>query len=70
MKLLLKKQNILILQCLCTIDNYSDTSDSLWQFKRYEIEGDVDLTADAQYIPNNSLSFKYKSSFITDRNVK
>ena len=68
MKLLLKKQNILILQCLCTIDNYSDTSDSLWQFKRYEIEGDVDLTADAQYIPNNSLSFKYKSSFITDRN--
>ena len=39
-------------------DNYSDTSGSLWQFKRHEIEGDVDLTA------NNSLSFKYKSSFI------
>ena len=39
-------------------DNYSDTSGSLWQFKRDEIEGDVDLTAD------NSLSFKYKSSFI------
>ena len=39
-------------------DNYSDTSGSLWQFKIDEIEGDVDLTAD------NSLSFKYKSSFI------
>ena len=39
-------------------DNYSDISGSLWQFKRDEMEGDVDLTAD------NSLSFKYKSSFI------
>ena len=45
-------------------DNYSDTSGSLWQFKRDEIEGDVDLTVDAQHIPNNSSSFKYKSSFI------
>ena len=25
-------------------DNYSDTSGSLWQFKRDEIEGNVDLT--------------------------
>ena len=41
-------------------DNYSDTSGSLWQFKRNEIEGDVDLTA------NNSLSSKYKSNFIGD----
>ena len=49
-------------------DNYSDTSGSLWQFKRDEIEGNVDLTVDAQYIPNNSSSFKYKSTFITDRN--
>ena len=49
-------------------DNYSDTSGSLWQFKRDEIGGDDDLTVDAQYIPNNSSSFKYKSSFITDRN--
>ena len=48
-------------------DNYSDTSGSLWQFKRDEIEGDADLTVDAQHIPNNSPSFKYKSSFITDR---
>ena len=39
-------------------DNCSDTSGSLWQFKRDEIEGDVDLTVD------NSSSFKYKSSFI------
>ena len=49
-------------------DNYSDTSRSLWQFKRDEMEGDVDLTIDNNHIPNNSSSFKYKSSFITDRN--
>ena len=49
-------------------DNYSDTSGSLLQFKRDEIEGDVDLTVDAQHIPNSSSSFKYKSSFITNRN--
>ena len=35
-------------------DNYCDTSGSLWQFKRDEIEGDVDLTVNAQHIPNNS----------------
>ena len=49
-------------------DNYSDTSGSLWQFKRDEIGGDDDLTVDAQHIPNNSPSFKYKSNFIIDRN--
>ena len=49
-------------------DNYSDTSGSLRQFKRDEIEGDVDLTVNVQHIPNNSSSFKYKSSFITNRN--
>ena len=49
-------------------DNYFDTSESLWQFKRDEIEGNVDLTVNAQHIPNNSSSFKYKSSFITNRN--
>ena len=48
-------------------DNYSDTSGSLWQFKRDEIE-DVDLVVDDNHIPNNLLSFKYKSSFITNRN--
>ena len=37
-------------------DNYSDTSGSLWQLKRDEIEGDVDLTVE------NSSSFRYKSS--------
>ena len=50
------------------IDNYSDTSGSLWQFKRDEIEGDADLTVNAQHIPNNSSSFKNKSSFVTNKN--
>ena len=46
-------------------DNYSDTSGSLSQFKRDEIEGDVvDLTLDVNHIWNNSSSFKYKSIFI------
>ena len=49
-------------------DNYSDTSGSLWQFKRDEIEGDVDLTVDGNHIQNNSSSFKYKSNLITNRN--
>ena len=49
-------------------DNYSDTSGSLWQFKRDEIEGDVDLTVNDNHIPNNSSPFKHKSSLITNRN--
>ena len=49
-------------------DNYSDTSGSLWQFKRDETEENIDLTVDAEHIPNNYSSFKYKSSLITDRN--
>ena len=49
-------------------DNYSDTSGSLWQFKRNEIEGDVDLTVDDNHIPHNSSSYKYRSSLITNRN--
>ena len=36
-------------------DNYSDTSGSLWQFKR-----DDDLTVDREHIANNLSSFKYK----------
>ena len=44
-------------------DNYSDTSESLWQFERDEIE-DVDLTVDDNHIPNNLSSFMYRSSFI------
>ena len=39
-------------------NNYSEFS--LWQFKRDEIGGDDDLTVDAQHIPNNLPSFKYK----------
>ena len=39
-------------------DNYSDTSGSLWNFKRDETEGDADLTID------NSSSFKYKANLI------
>ena len=50
-------------------DNYSDTSVSLWQFKRDEIAGDVDSTVDDNHIPNNSSSFKYELSFTTNRNV-
>ena len=38
-------------------DNCFDTSESSWQFKRDEIEGNVDLTVNAQHIPNNSSSF-------------
>ena len=49
-------------------DNYSDTSGSLWHFKRDEIEGDIDLTVDGNHISNNSSWFKYKSSFITNGN--
>ena len=48
-------------------DNYSDTSGSLWQFKRDEIERNVDLTVDDNHVPSNLSSFKYKLSFITNR---
>ena len=41
------------------IDNYSDTSGSLWQFKRDEITNNADVTND-----NNAPSFKYKASLI------
>ena len=40
-------------------DNYSDTSGSLWQFKRDEITNNADVT---NYI--NDSSFKYKASII------
>ena len=49
-------------------DNYSDTSRSLWQFKRDEIEGNAYLTVDNNRISNNWSSFKYKSSLITNKN--
>ena len=41
-------------------DNYSDTTGSLWQFRRDEIEEDADLTI------NNASSFKYKANLIGD----
>ena len=44
-------------------DNYSDSSGSLCQFKRDEIEGNANLTV------ANSSSFKYKSDFVTDKKV-
>ena len=40
-------------------DNYSDTSGSLWQFRRDEIINDANVTND-----NNAPSFKYKASII------
>ena len=49
-------------------DNYSDTKGSLWHFKRVKIEEDVDLAVGGGYIPNNSSSFKYTWSLITNRN--
>ena len=39
-------------------DNYSDTSESLWNFKRDEIIRNINLTN------NNSSSLKYKSNLI------
>ena len=57
MKLLLMKLNILIL--FDYSDNYSDTSGSLWQFKRDEIIGNINLTN------SNSSSFKYKSNLVS-----
>ena len=41
-------------------DLYSDTSGSLWNFKRGEIEGDVDLTIDS------ASSFKYQANLIAN----
>ena len=40
-------------------DNYSDTSGSLWNFKRDEIINNADVTND-----NNASSFKYKANLI------
>ena len=40
-------------------DNYSDTSGSLWNFKRDEIINNADVTND-----NNPPSFKYKANLI------
>ena len=42
-------------------DNYSDTSGSLWGFKRDEVTTNADVTND-----NNSPSFKYKASIVNN----
>ena len=42
-------------------DNYSDTSGTLWQFKRDEINNNAPVTNN-----NNAPSFKYKKSIIGD----
>ena len=41
--------------------NYSDTLGTLWDFKRYEIANNADVTND-----DNAPSFKYKASLITN----
>ena len=40
-------------------DNYSDTSGSLWQFKRYEVPAN-----NADFAIKNSDSFKYKAALL------
>ena len=42
-------------------DNYSDTSGSLWQFKRDEIVNNADVSND------NAPSFKYKTNLTGNR---
>ena len=45
-------------------DNYSDTSRSLWNFKRDEIINNANVTND-----DNALSFKYKANLIGGTDV-
>ena len=55
------------MQCLCTIwqsDNYFDTSEGLWDFKRYEVANNVSVTNN-----DNAPSFKYKANLIYDAEV-
>ena len=49
-------------------DNYSDTSGSLWQFKRDDAPVDNDGNPD-EVSTVNSTSFKYKSSFIGESTI-
>ena len=42
-------------------DNFSDTSGSLWNFKRDEITNNANVTND-----DNAPSFKYKSNLIAN----
>ena len=43
------------------IDNYSNTSESLWGFKRDEITNNANVTND-----DNAPSFKYKANLIAN----
>ena len=45
-------------------DNYSDTSGSLWVFKRDGIDEDAEVTND-----DNAPSFKCKASLVTNTEV-
>ena len=45
-------------------DNYSDTSGSLWGFKRDEVVNNADVTNN-----DSALSFKYKAGLITDAEI-
>ena len=71
MRILLIKQNILILQCLCPIQLntviINPILQKVYSSLRDEIKRDVNLTVDGNHIPNNLLLFKYKSSLITNR---
>ena len=46
-------------------DNYSDTSGSLWNFKRDEIINNADVTND-----DNAPLFKYKANLIGNAETK
>ena len=68
MMCLLMKQIISTLQYPCNLieysDIYSDTSESLWQCKRYKVlANNADLTVDNNGV-FNSQSFKYKAAFV------
>ena len=43
-------------------DNYSDSSESLWSFKRDEVINNADVTNN-----NDAPSFKYKASIIGNK---
>ena len=45
-------------------DSYSDSSGSLWNFKRDEVTNNADMTND-----DNALSFKHKASLINNTNA-
>ena len=46
-------------------DNYSDSSGSLWSFKRHDIVNNAGVTND-----KNALSSEYKASIVGDTEIK